>query len=209
MQILPFLLLSLATLIFAANCSHHSSADYRSPTATTILNAPVGDSTSNYERHALRLTNQERQRHGLRPLRHNAQLALAAKRHSAVMAKHGYVGHHEPGGTDSSMKRSRKAGYKPQRVGENVYGPRMSMSAIDHAILGPDDAVKSWMESPGHRRNLLDPKMKEVGHGYVNGFWTQVLGAPDRYEAEKVAPNSRPRGTLKKPAPEAFNWTNL
>ena len=208
MQNLPFLTLSLATLMIASSCNHPTTAEYRSPASMTILNAPVASTTSSYEQSALRLTNQERKRHGLNPLRYNAQLARAARLHSAVMAKHGYVGHHEPGGPDSSMKRARKAGYNPQRVAENVYGPVMSLSAIDHAVLGPDDAVKSWMKSPGHRRNLLDSKVEEIGMGYVDGFWTQVLATPYRMAPASPA-TPRPTGPLKKPAPEAFNWRNL
>ena len=143
-----------------------------------IVNAPQADSTAHYEQEAMRLTNAARRQHGLPPLQYHSSLAAAAKKHSATMAKYRYLGHHEPHGPDSPMRRAEKAGYDPYMVAENVYGPNLGLSVIDHAVLTPQDAVNGWLGSKGHRRNLLDPRAKHVGFGYVDGFWTQLFGAP-------------------------------
>lgn len=210
---MKYLYLSILTLIFASSCSHTTKpvVKTRSLASMAILNAPQGPVEGNFKQKAFRLANEIRQQHGLKPLRHNAKLALAAQRHSAVMAKHGFLGHHQPrGGISSPMKRAMKAGYKPSLVAENVYGPNLSMSAIDHAQLTPQRAVQGWLESAGHRRNLLDKEVLEVGYGYVNGFWTQLLAAPDKYSKQSLAPPKPKRvGPVVKPAPAAFNYRNL
>lgn len=210
---MKYFLLSFLTLSFAANCSHTTKheAPTRSVASMSVLNAPQGPVDTSFKQRAFRRANEIRQQHGLKPLRHNAKLAAAAQGHSAVMAKHGYLGHHQPrGGVSSSMKRAIKAGYSPSLVAENVFGPNLQMSAIDHAQLTPERAVQSWLESEGHRRNLLDKDVVEVGYGYVNGFWTQVLAAPDRYSAQSVStPKPKKVGPAVKPAPKAFAYRNL
>ena len=208
---MKYLPLALLTLVLASSCSQHTQVPpVRDRSAMVILNAPTTASILNYEQEALRLTNQFRRQHGLKPLRHNAALSQAARKHSAVMAKYGYVGHHEPNGPDSLLTRAKKAGYKPRRVLENVYGPNMQMSAIDHSQLTPSQVVRGWLESPGHRENLLSPNVEEVGHGHVDGFWTQFFGSPARAQQERPSlPRPKRVGPVKKPAPEPFNWRNL
>ena len=208
------LLLSILTLILASSCSHNTATNVpmRSPASMVMLNTPAHSVGFQFKIKAMRLTNDIRRKHGLPALRHSSKLETAAQGHSAVMAKHGYLGHHQPGSSSLPMKRAEKAGYKPSIVSENVFGPNMRMSAIDHATLTPKHAVDGWINSPGHRRNLLDPRVTEVGYGYVNGFWTQLLAAPDKYST-KPAVTAKPTpervGPVRKPAPVAFNYRNL
>ena len=209
-----YLPISILTLILASSCSHNtaSKVPMRSPDTMVVLNAPTLASSFHFKNEAMRLSNDFRRKHGLPALRHNSKLETAAQKHSSVMAKHGYLGHHQPGNSSRPMKRTEKAGYKPYIVAENVFGPNMRMSAIDHATLTPKRAVDGWIGSAGHRRNLLDPRIKEVGYGYVDGFWTQLLAAPDKYSSRPAGP-SKPRrkrvSPMRKPAPVPFNYRNL
>ena len=173
MPLAAFLTLFLAALL-CESCSSPKAA--APPIKHIIRNAPGASKSRSLEQRALFLTNQARQRHGLSPVRRNANLDIAAKRHSSVMAKYRYIGHHEPRGTSSLMKRLDKANYNARYCSENVFGPDTSFRVIDHAILTPENAVGFWMKSPGHRRNILNPRVKDVGIGHVDGYWTQVFG---------------------------------
>ncbi|MEZ5039241.1 MAG: CAP domain-containing protein [Saprospiraceae bacterium] len=100
------------------------------------------------------------------PLAWNEQLADAALRHARDMAQHNHFSHT---GTDGSTsgERTRAAGYNWSTVGENIaYGY-------------PDikSAVKGWMESTGHCKNIMNPDFKEMGAAAEGQFWSQTLGA--------------------------------
>jgi uncharacterized protein YkwD len=105
------------------------------------------------------LLNQERTKHGLPPLRHNAMLEDASQVHSDDMARRNFFAHETPeGGTPS--QRMTAAGYPPGgvSVGENIYWGEEAMAT-------PVEAVDGWMHSPGHRENILRPQFAEVGVG--------------------------------------------
>lgn len=113
------------------------------------------------------LLNEERARHGLRPLRQNAILEAASQRHSEDMVRRHYFEHETPDGR-SPGERMRSAGYSVCEcyVGENLY-----WGAGRNAP--PAEAVDGWMNSPGHRANVLSPDFTEVGIGIVYDapFW--------------------------------------
>jgi uncharacterized protein YkwD len=105
------------------------------------------------------LLNQERARHGLPVLRYNPLLELASQRHSEDMAARNFFAHNTPDGVDPQARMA-AAGYSlvGRHTGENLYwGEEM------HAP--PVSAMKSWMNSPGHRANILRPDFAEVGVG--------------------------------------------
>jgi hypothetical protein len=116
------------------------------------------------------LVNRERGQRGLPFLGRNAALDNAAQRHSDDMALRCVMSH---AGSDGSSPADRitAAGYVWQGVAENVaYG-------------WPDENIcmKQWMESPGHRANILTPKFKQFGSavGYSSGgvpYYTQTFG---------------------------------
>ncbi|WP_127081260.1 CAP domain-containing protein [Dulcicalothrix desertica] len=124
------------------------------------------------------LTNAERQKAGLSLLRLNSQLAVAAQKHSSDMAVQDYFNHQAKNGS-SPFDRIKATGYRYSRAAENIYAGGST----------PEDAVKGWMNSPGHRQNILNPEYQEIGVGYyflandtgsVNykHYWTQVFGTP-------------------------------
>ena len=149
------------------------------------LNLPSTSAQAGYEQQAIKLTNRERKRRGLQPVRFNSQLQHAARRHSRAMAKYGYVSHKEPGLSDNLLKRAKRSGYDAGSVRENVYGPDITRPAIDYAMLTPDESVRQWVASPSHRKNLLSEYVTDIGIGYVDGYWTQILARPSSWSAMK------------------------
>src|SRR3954464_7171120 len=114
---------------------------------------------------ALCLVNQERTSRGLRPLKSNRHLSKAASGHARDMCARGYFSHDSANGA-SFADRIRKSGYVPARalpsLGEDL--------AWGSGPLGtPREIVQGWMESPGHRANILYPKFREAGMGVAFG----------------------------------------
>jgi len=126
------------------------------------------------------LTNLEREAQGLPPLKANALLSQAARAHSLAMAERDFFDHKDPQTGSTSADRAHAAGYAWAALGENI--------AMGYAT--PEDVVRGWMASPGHRRNILSLDFREIGVGYIAGpgpsascqhapcqdYWTQVFG---------------------------------
>ena len=114
---------------------------------------------------ALCLVNQERTSRGLRPLKSNRHLARAARNHANDMVARGYFSHDSMNG-NSFVDRIRKAGYVPARafpsLGEDLAWGSGSLGT-------PREIVQGWMESPGHRANILNPRFREGGMGVAFG----------------------------------------
>jgi uncharacterized protein YkwD len=111
------------------------------------------------------LVNQERTARGLKPLAANRRLAKAAGGHARDMVARNYFSHDTQGGGDF-VDRIRKAGYVAPRafpsLGEDL--------AWGSGTLGsPRAIVKGWMDSPGHRANILSRKFREAGLGVAIG----------------------------------------
>jgi uncharacterized protein YkwD len=134
---------------------------------------PRGFQLSEEEKALLEATNEERRKHKLRPLRANPWLFEAARKHSANMAKQQKVGHVLDG--KNPADRLRALGYRHRGCGENcAMGNRP-----------PAQVVRGWMESPGHRRNILNRSFGEIGLGVAvdedgRRYWAQVFAAPAR-----------------------------
>lgn len=110
-------------------------------------------------------TNNRRSAAGLQPLKRNDQLDAAARAHARDMVDRGYFDHHSPEG-DSPTDRAAAHGYVASGCcGENIYtGP-------DHA----QAAVEGWMDSAGHRANILSEGYQEMGVGIVGTMYVQVF----------------------------------
>ena len=120
------------------------------------------------------MINAYRARRGLKPLRLNGKLALAAKRHSDDLAKHDQISHKGTDGSDP-WDRVNGTGYKAGLAAENVGAGQMSLAEV----------FKDWQESPEHDENLLLPDATQMGIALAiapqtrhQTFWTLVLGAP-------------------------------
>jgi uncharacterized protein YkwD len=113
---------------------------------------------------------------GLGALKLNNGLALAALGHSQSMARFGYFAHE--GHNGSAFWTRIKPRYRPLPgstwgVGENLVWSSPDLSA--------DDAVQMWLDSPPHRKNLLNPSWREIGLGAVH-----ALAAPGVYDGLDV-----------------------
>lgn len=143
---------------------------------------PTGDAEADisiqneaFELEVIRLVNQERISRALHPLRLNTNLRDAARAHNQDMINNGFFGHE---GSDGSLPWDRACdhGYTPYGsscyVGENIAGGQSTPAA----------AFNAWMNSPGHRDNILNSLYREIGMGHATGgtyshYWTMDLGA--------------------------------
>ncbi|KUJ68544.1 RNA polymerase [Streptomyces albus subsp. albus] len=114
------------------------------------------------------LTNAERAKAGCAAVRPNDKLATAAQRHSDDMAARHYFDHTSPDGTGPG-ERITAAGYPWRTYGENIAAGQQSSQAV----------MDSWMNSSGHRQNILNCDVTEIGVGVNLGsggpLWTQVF----------------------------------
>lgn len=124
----------------------------------------VPSSVHSYEAKVVELVNAERAKHGLSPLTLDAELCQKARVKSQDMAENNYFSHTSPtyGSPFDMMK---KLGITYRSAGENI--------AMGYAT--PEAVVRAWMNSEGHRANILSEKYTRLGVGYVaNGnYWTQ------------------------------------
>lgn len=113
------------------------------------------------------LTNQYRAQHGLPPLRVNASLERVAELHGRDMVRHRFFSHSGSDGSDIG-DRALRGGYRYCVIAENIAQGHRSASAV----------AKGWMKSPGHRRNMLDRTVTEIGVTRGQGnTWVMVLGS--------------------------------
>lgn len=129
-----------------------------------------GDLTA-AEAQVLKLTNAERAKVNLPPLKINAKLQTAAREYTKAMARLDQLGHSVDGTT--ILDRARNVGYQFSRLGENVAAGQRT----------PAEVVASWMASPGHRANLLSAEFTEIGIALAPArggtrYWSQLFGAP-------------------------------
>ncbi|MCT2589636.1 CAP domain-containing protein [Streptomyces sp. N2-109] len=116
------------------------------------------------------LTNAERARARLAPLTGETRLTTAAQAHSADMVARDFYSHTTPEGHEP-WDRAAAAGCTHRGIGENIAcGQRSAAEVVD-----------GWMNSPGHRANILKPDFTHIGIGYATGgragtYWTQLFG---------------------------------
>ncbi|MGY0056363.1 CAP domain-containing protein [Streptomyces sp. LZ34] len=117
------------------------------------------------------LTNAERAAAGLRPLAPDPNLTAAAQRHSEDMVARDFYSHTAPEGSQP-WDRATAAGCRHRGIGENIACGQRT----------PPEVVRGWMNSPGHRANILKPEFSHIGIGYATGsragtYWTQLFGS--------------------------------
>lgn len=123
-------------------------------------------SVSAYEQEVVRLVNVQRAQNGLSPLTLNWELSRVARYKSQDMVDNGYFSHNSPTyGTPFQMIKAFGLSYRS--AGENIaYGQRT-----------PQQVVTAWMNSSGHRANILSTSYTQIGVGYVadGHYWTQMF----------------------------------
>jgi uncharacterized protein YkwD len=141
-------------------------------TAWTVQAGDQADvKLSAQEKKLVELTNAERKKKNLEPLRVHALLFQIARAHSQNMAKQGKLEHVLDG--KNPLDRLRDAGYKFIAMGENV----AKMPARDTV----EELMKMWMDSKIHHDNIVNPDVAEIGLGVVADsdgqvYYTQLFG---------------------------------
>ena len=132
-----------------------------------IIYIPEDDSqVSSFEAEVVRLVNQERSKQGIAPLVDDWQLSRVARYKSQDMRDNGYFSHTSPTyGSPFEMMKSFGISYRT--AGENIAKGQKTPKAV----------VNAWMNSSGHRANILNSSFTKIGVGYVaNGsYWTQMF----------------------------------
>ena len=129
---------------------------------TTPDPAPDDSNVSEMERQVVELVNKERAAYGLAPLTLNTELCNGARLKSQDMLDNGYFSHYSPTyGSPFEMMDS--LGIETWGAAENI--ARGQKTA--------EEVMNSWMNSPGHRANILSEEYVKIGVGYADGYWTQ------------------------------------
>ncbi len=132
-----------------------------------LINIPGKDQgVSSFESEVVRLVNEIRTQRGLKALTHDWELSRVARYKSQDMADKGYFSHTSPtyGSPFDMMK---KFGISYTAAGENIAKGQRTPQAV----------VDAWMNSSGHRANILNSSYTRIGVGYVKSqnIWTQMF----------------------------------
>ena len=161
------------------------STEAPAPPSTTVQTTVISTTTTvplpadvdqTWRQEVLKLTNQERSKQGLGPLAICPTLDNAAQMHAEAMKEEGFFEHENPLTGEDPSSRGEQAGYGPY-VGENI--------AMGYQT--PREVVRGWMDSPGHRENILSSYL-HLGVGISNGgsgkygpggwfYWVQNFGS--------------------------------
>ena len=136
------------------------------------VNIPAKSSLSSLEDEVISLVNAERTKRGLQPLAKNWELCRVARYKSQDMATRGYFAHNSPT-YGSPFDMMEDFGLRFTAAAENIaYGQRT-----------PSEVMNAWMNSAGHRSNILSGNVSEIGVGVAKRsdgvlFWTQMFIRP-------------------------------
>ncbi|MCK5017056.1 MAG: CAP domain-containing protein, partial [Candidatus Peribacteraceae bacterium] len=160
----------------------------------------------NIQEQVIKAVNKERRSQGIPPLSLNLTLQTAAVRHAKDMSERGYFSHFTPEGLSyvERIKASGYTDVNPIACGcHQIFslqsgqsypkssGPNFVVYEEDVCSCNPqyalgeniakgqmtaEEVVKDWMDSPGHKRNILEPSFKEMGLGIFKDIWVQNFG---------------------------------
>lgn len=146
---------------FGTETAHAAAAASNSSQSKLLAAVYLKIQTENASK-VVELVNKERKKAGLKPLIVHTNLSKMAKIKAIDMFKTDYFSHTSPKyGSPFDMMDAFNITYI--YAGENIGKGQRSA----------EEVVKDWMESPGHKANILNPKYKLIGVGYYNGYWVQ------------------------------------
>mgnify|MGYP003291741180 CR=1 FL=1 len=132
-----------------------------------VLSIPgIDDTVANYENEVIRLVNEIRVKNGLNTLEADWELSRVARYKSQDMRENNYFSHTSPVyGTPFQMIKNFGISYRS--AAENIAKGQKTPQAV----------VNAWMNSSGHRANILNASYKKIGVGYVvsGNYWTQMF----------------------------------
>ncbi|MFS0861355.1 SafA/ExsA family spore coat assembly protein [Fredinandcohnia sp. 179-A 10B2 NHS] len=130
---------------------------------------PIIDSVKSIENQVIQLTNQQRAKNGLPALKADWELSRVARYKSVDMRDKNYFSHTSPTyGSPFTMMKNFGVSYRT--AAENIAAGQRT----------PQEVVNAWMNSPGHRANILKSDITHIGVGYAEGgskrhYWTQMF----------------------------------
>jgi uncharacterized protein YkwD len=142
--------------------------------------APAADALPPVAEATLCLLNGERADHGLAPLAANARLGAAASAYAQDLVAGSYFSHTGRDGSDV-YDRIERTGYLQRGRGWSI-GENLAWGT--GALSMPASVMQAWMNSPGHRANILNPSYREIGIGIVAGNPARADGAGATYATE-------------------------
>ncbi len=117
-----------------------------------------------FEDQVAQLVNQERAKHGLRALSHRADLKNVAHKKAEDMINSNYFSHTSPN-YGSPFQMMKTFGISYTSAGENIAKGQKT----------PQEVMNAWMNSPGHRANILKADFDTIGVGFYHGAWVQMF----------------------------------
>ncbi len=150
-----------------------------------LIAIPTIIHASQFDAELLKLTNAERKRAGLPALKLSSPLGQAAQKHAENMARKNYFSHTSLNGS-SVGDRVKAQGYQYSYVGENIAAGKTTSAKT----------IQQWMNSSGHRKNILKRDYTEIGFGYAYNekskykhYWVQVFGKSRDSDEDSSSPN--------------------
>lgn len=146
---------------------HSTTPNQSEATRQSPLNQDEQISSNEQAQAVLSLVNDERSKRGIAPLTLDDELNSVAAAKARDMAEHNYFSHDSPTyGSPFEMMKSFGVDYRS--AAENIAAGQRTPSAV----------MESWMNSSGHRANILNPSYKKLGVGFCNGgsygtYWVQ------------------------------------
>ena len=150
-----------------------NATSYKPSTWTTQRHMPelIARANRSYNNQLLFLINSERRKVGAPALRINSNLTQAALGQSQDMATHNFFSHTGSNGSQLSVRVS-ATGYNWSTVAENIAAGQST----------PSQVFQSWLNSPSHKQNMLNPTYRDVGFGYASNtlstyktYWTATF----------------------------------
>jgi uncharacterized protein YkwD len=144
-----------------------------STTTGTFSDCTVPLAADTWQAEVLRLVNAERAKVGLSALTYNAQLQVQAAAYACEMVHYHFFAHVDPVDQSTLANRADEFGYAYWAIGENLAAGQPT----------PAKVMSDWMNSTGHRENILNPAFTELGIAVRSGgdygiYWVQEFGRP-------------------------------
>ncbi len=143
-------------LVIFLGCDNELLQEVVTDCATT--NAPEGCQV-------FLIVDAERKAEGMAPLKWNNELSAAALGHARDMYEEDYFSHNSKDGRNFV-----------DRVGETQYDASPTGENIAYGYTSAEAVMVGWMNSPGHRANILSQGSNEIGIGFYENYWVQVFG---------------------------------
>lgn len=155
-----------------ATVSSKPAAVSSKPKAAASKPVALSSNIGAYEQQVVDLANKERAAAGLSALKVNTKLAGMAEKKAEDLRDNHYFDHNSPV-YGSPFDMMRQFGISYQSAGENIAKGQRT----------PEEVMNGWMNSPGHRANILNSSYTEIGVGYVTdgngtGYWVQEFIRP-------------------------------